>query len=140
MKISYQYAGLDKPKAVGLQVAECGRRLHRLAYAESRLMFLQAAHIISTPQRDIKALLSRSQYEDGQHADRLKHRRIASRSLPDDLYRPVLRAVGLANVVEAIEGALAMEQLNGVGRSARASLILIWWAIITSSGSSRGSK
>lgn len=74
MKISYQYAGLDKPKAVGLQVAECGRRLHRLAYAESRLMFLQAAHIISTPQRDIKALLSRSQYEDGQHADRLKHR------------------------------------------------------------------
>ena len=75
----YQYAGLQNTKQHGLSVGECGERLHRLAYAESRLMFMQAAHIISTPHRDLKALLSRAQYEDGQHADRLKHRLVEMR-------------------------------------------------------------
>ena len=74
MGIEYQYAGLRNPRSPGLPVEVCSARLHCLAYAESRLMFLEAAHIISTPQRDVKALLSRSQYEDGQHADRLRHR------------------------------------------------------------------
>ena len=74
MNPAYQYAGLKNPKEVGLSVEQCTDRLHRLAYVETQLMFIQAAHIISTPERDIKALLSRSQYEDGQHADRLKHR------------------------------------------------------------------
>lgn len=74
MATQYQYAGLKNAREVGLSVDECTARLHRLAYAESRLMFLEAAHIISTPERDVKALLSRLQYEDGQHADRLKQR------------------------------------------------------------------
>ncbi len=41
-------------------------------------MFLEAAHI-STPSRDVKALLSRYQYEDSQHADRLKERLVELR-------------------------------------------------------------
>jgi len=75
----YQYAGLTNARHHGMSVDESGERLHRLAYAESRLMFLQAAHIISTPHRDVKALLSRGQYEDGQHADRLKQRLVEMR-------------------------------------------------------------
>jgi len=45
-----------------------------MAYVEERLMFLQAAHIVTTPQRDLKGLLSRLQYEDGLHSDLLKNR------------------------------------------------------------------
>ena len=70
----YRYAGTKNAKQIGLGVDACAARLLRFAYAESRLMFLQAAHIISTPSRDLKALLSRYQYEDAQHADRLKRR------------------------------------------------------------------
>ena len=66
----YRYAGTKNAKQIGLGVDACAARLLRFAYAESRLMFLQAAHIISTPSRDLKALLSRYQYEDAQHADR----------------------------------------------------------------------
>lgn len=79
MTADYQYAGLKNTKQAGLGVDECTARLHRFAYAESRLMFLEATHIISTPSRDVKALLSRSQYEDGQHADRLKQRLVELR-------------------------------------------------------------
>ena len=79
MSSTYRYAGLQNAKHQGLGVEECAERLHRLAYAESRLLFMQAAHIISTPSRDLKALLSRAQYEDGQHADRLKHRLVEMR-------------------------------------------------------------
>ena len=74
MGSEYQYAGLRNPRSPGLPVEVCSARLHRLAHAESRLMFLEAAHVISTPGRDAKALLSRCQYEDGQHADRLRRR------------------------------------------------------------------
>ncbi len=35
-------------------------------------MCLQAAHIISTPERDVKVLLARLQYEDSQHASQFK--------------------------------------------------------------------
>lgn len=45
-----------------------------MAYVEERLMFMQAAHIVTTPQRDLKGLLSRLQYEDGLHSDILKNR------------------------------------------------------------------
>jgi hypothetical protein len=70
----YQYAGLTNSKTPGLGVEACAGRLHHLAYVEERLMLLQAAHIISTPERDVKGLLARLQYEDSQHADRLKQR------------------------------------------------------------------
>ena len=91
MNRTYQYAGLGRPKEPGLSVEQCARQIHRLAYVEDRLMFLQAVHIVTTPQRDLKALLSRLQYEDGLHADRLKTRltelRVSqgrSHRVPDD--------------------------------------------------------
>lgn len=74
MNRTYQYAGLNRAKEHGLSVEQCAGRIHRIAYVEERLMFLQAVHIVTTPQRDLKALLSRLQYEDGLHADRLKNR------------------------------------------------------------------
>jgi len=70
----YQFAGLQRAKKPGLSVEECTRQIHRMAYVEERLMFLQAAHIVTTPQRDLKGLLSRLQYEDGLHSDILKNR------------------------------------------------------------------
>lgn len=74
MKQSYQYAGLQNPKQQGFSVDQCAARIHRFAYAAERLMFLQAAHIISTPERDVKVLLARLQYEDSQHASQFKAR------------------------------------------------------------------
>ena len=74
MKRSYQYAGLQNPKQEGFSVDQCAARIHRFAYAAERLMFLQAAHIISTPERDVKVLLARLQYENSQHASQFKAR------------------------------------------------------------------
>ena len=74
MSAVFQYAGLPRAKEPGLSVEMCVERLHRLAYIEERLMFLQAVHIVTTPDRDLKGLLSRLQYEDGLHSDQLKVR------------------------------------------------------------------
>lgn len=97
MNDSYQFAGLQRAKEPGLSVEECARRIHRLSYVEERLMFLQAAHIVTTPERDLKGLLSRLQYEDGLHADILKNRltelRVSkgrSSSVPDEGLKIVL--------------------------------------------------
>ena len=70
----YQYAGLQNVKRPGLSVAACVARLQSLAYAEERLMRLQASHIVTRPEWDIKVLLGRLQYEDAVHADMLKAR------------------------------------------------------------------
>ncbi|MBE7549524.1 MAG: hypothetical protein HS126_00410 [Anaerolineales bacterium] len=70
----YQYAGLPNIKQPGLGVDECAARLQALAYAEERLMHLQAAHLVTVPEWDVKGLLGRLQYEAGQHADQLKNR------------------------------------------------------------------
>jgi hypothetical protein len=70
----YQYAGLPNVKQPGLGVDECAARLQSLAYAEERLMHLQAAHLVTVPEWDIKGLLGRLQFEAGQHADQLKAR------------------------------------------------------------------
>ncbi len=74
MAARYQYGGLSNTRRTGLSVAECARRLRRLACFEEQLTFLQAAHIISSPQRDVKALLARLQYEDADHATRIRAR------------------------------------------------------------------
>ena len=110
MNASYQFAGLERAKEPGLSVEECARRIHRLAYVEERLMFLQAVHIVTTPQRDLKALLSRLQYEDGLHSDRLKTRltelrvsRGRSHRTPDERLKVVLdEAMFSAGSVELI--------------------------------------
>lgn len=97
MNSPYQFAGLQRAKESGLSVEECARRIHRMAYVEERLMFLQAAHIVTTPQRDLKGLLSRLQYEDGLHSDLLKNRltelrvsRSRGLSVPDRRLKVVL--------------------------------------------------
>ncbi len=74
MDAIFQYAGLPRAKEPGLSVQMCVERLTQLAYIEERLMFLQAVHIVTTPERDLKGLLSRLQYEDGMHSDQLKVR------------------------------------------------------------------
>ena len=97
MNASYQFAGLQRAKEPGLSVEECARRIHRLSYVEERLMFLQAAHIVTTPERDLKGLLSRLQYEDGLHSDLLKNRltelrvsKAKSNTVPDEGLKVVL--------------------------------------------------
>jgi len=66
---AYRYAGLQRVFTPGLSVAEAVERLRRFAYVEQRLMRLLASRIVSIPQRDIKILLARLQYEDAVHAD-----------------------------------------------------------------------
>jgi len=70
----YQYAGLGRPRASGLSVAEAVERLRRFAYAEERLMHLLASRIVTLPERDVTALLARLQYEASLHADGLRKR------------------------------------------------------------------
>ncbi|MEZ4769249.1 MAG: hypothetical protein R2844_12585 [Caldilineales bacterium] len=84
----YQYAGLTNTKTPGLSVEECASRIHHLAYVEERLMLLQAAHIISVPERDVKALLARLQYEDSQHANMLKNRLLELRVSKKKAFQP----------------------------------------------------
>ena len=97
MNASYQFAGLRRAKEPGLSVEECAHRIHRIAYVEERLMFLQAAHIVTTPERDLKGLLSRLQYEDGLHSDLLKSRltelrvsKAKSCTVPDENLKVIL--------------------------------------------------
>ena len=90
MNASYQFAGLQRTKEPGLSVEECARRIHRLSYVEERLMFLQAAHIVTTPQWDLKGLLSRLQYEDGLHSDLLKNRLTELRVSKAKVFKPAL--------------------------------------------------
>lgn len=66
---SYRYAGLQRVFTPGFSVAEAVERLRRFAYVEQRLMRLLASRIVSIPQRDVKVLLARLQYEDALHAD-----------------------------------------------------------------------
>lgn len=112
MKRSYQYAGLQNATQEGLSVDQCAARLHRFAYATERLMFLQAAHIISTPERDVKVLLARLQYEDSQHASQFKARlpelRVSKQKahqVPDAFLQIVFdEAIYAANTVELLAG------------------------------------
>jgi hypothetical protein len=82
-----RYAGLQNVLVPGLSVAAAVERLRRFAYAEMRLMRLLASRIVSVPQRDVKALLSRMQYEDALHADswrtRIREMRTAKSKLDD---------------------------------------------------------
>jgi hypothetical protein len=87
MQKTYQFAGLPDPKKVGMDVTGCAARIHRLAYVEERLMFMQAAHIVTSPQRDLKGLLSRLQYEDGGHSSQLKTRLTEMRVAKNKAYK-----------------------------------------------------
>ena len=112
MKRTYQYAGLQNATQQGFSVDQCAARIHRFAYATERLMFLQAAHIISTPERDVKVLLARLQYEDSQHASQFKARLLELRvsktkayQTPDASLQIVFdEAMYAANTVELLAG------------------------------------
>ncbi|GIK43107.1 MAG: hypothetical protein BroJett011_69400 [Chloroflexota bacterium] len=112
MKPSYQYAGLPNVKQPGLGVDECAARLQALAYAEERLMYLQAAHLVTAPEWDVKGLLGRLQYEAGQHADQLKNRlpelrvskKKASKASDSPLKVVFDEAMYAANTVELLAG------------------------------------
>lgn len=76
----YRYAGLQRVFTAGLSVTEAVERLRRFAYVEQRLMRLLASRIVSIPQRDIKVLLARLQYEDAVHADGWRNRIVELRT------------------------------------------------------------
>jgi hypothetical protein len=110
MKQSYQYAGLQNVHQLGMPVDECVSRLHCLAYVEERLMLLEAAHIVSCPEWDVKILLGRLQYEDSQHADQLKTRLTELRVAKTKAYKPPSDALKLV-FDEAMHSASTVELL-----------------------------
>lgn len=69
-----RYAGLQRVFTAGLSVAQAAERLRRFVYVEQRFMRLLASRIVTIPQRNVKVLLGRLQYEDALHADLLRHR------------------------------------------------------------------
>lgn len=77
---TYRYAGLQRVSSPGLSVAQAGERLLRFAYVEQRLMRLLASRVVSVPQRDIKALLARLQYESALHANAWRNRVVEMRT------------------------------------------------------------
>lgn len=77
---SYRYAGLQQIDAPGLSVAQAAERLRRFAYVERRLLRLLASRIVSIPQRDIKVLLARLQYEDALHSNDWRNRILEMRT------------------------------------------------------------
>jgi hypothetical protein len=72
--ISTKYAGLGEVKRLGLSVGSAAERLLCLTYTEKRLMFLCAAKMISVPERDLKLLLGRLQYNAAGRCHSLRHR------------------------------------------------------------------
>lgn len=85
---TYRYAGLGRVHEPGLSVAEVAERLQRFAYAEERLMRLLASRIVSVPDRDLKVLLARLQYEASLHADAWRERVRELRTNKNKLERP----------------------------------------------------
>ena len=75
-----RYAGLAQPLNPGFSVGETAERLRRLAYGEYRLMRLLASRIVSIPERELKGLLARFQYEHAQHVDGWRRRVVELRT------------------------------------------------------------
>jgi hypothetical protein len=72
--IATKFAGLGDVKRPGLSVSSATERLLCLAYVEKRLMFLCAAKMVSVPERDLKSLLGRLQYNAAGRCHSLRHR------------------------------------------------------------------
>ena len=85
--MSYRYAGLEQVHAPGFSVAEAAERLCRFAYVEERLMRLFAARIVTIPERDIKLLMGRLQYEASLHASNWRGRVVELRTAKSKLER-----------------------------------------------------
>jgi hypothetical protein len=85
--MSYQYAGLEQVHTPGLSVAEAAERLCRFAYVEERLMRLFASRIVRIPERDIKVLMGRLQYEESLHVSNWRARVVELRTPKSKLER-----------------------------------------------------
>ncbi len=85
--MSLRYAGLDRVEIPGLSVAEAAERLVRFTYVERRLMRLLASRIVTLPERDVKVLLARLQYEASLHVEGLRARVLELRTNASKLDR-----------------------------------------------------
>jgi hypothetical protein len=113
--ISTKYAGLGDIKCLGLSVGSATERLLSLAYIEKRLMFLCAAKMISAPERDLKLLLGRLQYNAAGRCHSLRHRLREMRTAK-------VRIDGVPNEALAIllDEAVYGEESREVAR-------IVWW-------------
>jgi len=99
--MSLRYAGLDRVATPGLSVAEAVERLLRFAYVERRLMRLLASRIVTLPERDLKVLLARLQYEASLHVGELRARIVELRTNARRLDR--VPAAGLERLFDEAE-------------------------------------
>ncbi len=115
--ISTKYAGLGDIKCLGLSVGSATERLLCLAYIEKRLMFLCAAKMISAPERDLKLLLGRLQYNAAGRCHSLRHRLREMRTAK-------VRIDGVPNEALAIllDEAVYGEESREVAR-------IVWWLL-----------
>jgi hypothetical protein len=113
--ISTKYAGLGDVKCLGLSVGSATERLLCLAYIEKRLMFLCAAKMISLPERDLKLLLGRLQYNAAGRCHLLRHRLREMRTAK-------IRIDGVPNEALAIllDEAVYGDESSEVAR-------IVWW-------------
>jgi len=70
----FSYAGLGEVMKPGLSVERATERLRRFAWVEERLLFIQAAHLTSVPEREFKSLLGHYLYQASGHADAFRQR------------------------------------------------------------------
>ena len=70
----FRYAGFGNVKNVGLSVPLAAARLHHLSFAEKKLMFQCAAHLVGTTNRDLKLLLGRAQFLAAERCTALRKR------------------------------------------------------------------
>jgi hypothetical protein len=112
---STKYAGLGDVKCPGLSVGSATERLLCLAYTEKRLMFLCAAKMISVPERDLKLLLGRLQYNAAGRCHSLRHRLREMRTAK-------VRIDGVPNAALAIlmDEAIFGDESREVAR-------IVWW-------------
>jgi hypothetical protein len=104
----YRYAGLQRVQSPGLSVAQSAERLRRFAYSEQRLMRLLASRVVSIPERDVKGLLARCQYEDALHADGWRQRILELRTARSRLEVAPDPALALAfDVADHLPGSYA---------------------------------
>ena len=74
MRSVCEFAGLGDVSRTGLSVKEAAERLHRFAYIERRLMFIQAGFLVAVPERNFKVWLARLQYQASKRADAIRKR------------------------------------------------------------------
>jgi hypothetical protein len=70
----FRYAGLGNVKCTGLSVQAAATRLHHLSFVERRLFFFCVAHLVGSPNRDLKLLLGRAQFLASERCTALRNR------------------------------------------------------------------